>query len=233
MNPLLQQFLVTVFRWGLTFLAGFAVKLGIFKELGETEQYVAAGAVALAVLVWSLWSKYKGRIAFVKALESPAGTTEQEIKEQIKAESKTPVALFLWCLPMLSLALLLGCVAIKPGNDPLVVSTERFLTSAEGTFLLTLQINQHDREFFRENAPGFHRYCETLREPTPYPHFASTNILPQYRAWLLSVDDVKLAYKQGRSDSNAVLAAVNSLEAWVNKGQDWLAIVTNRTERLQ
>jgi len=93
MNPLLQQFLVTVFRWGLTLLAGLSVKLGIFKDLGETEQYIAAGALALSVLAFSMWGKYKSRLKFMVALHSEVGTTENEVIAKIKSGEPIPTVL--------------------------------------------------------------------------------------------------------------------------------------------
>lgn len=134
---------------------------------------------------------------------------------------------------LLVLALFLGlflttgatCRKLDPGASPVVVRTEQLLTSAQATFLFTLQVDQKDRGFWRSNAPAFHAFCETLRRPTTYQ---GTNVLPQYRVWLLSLDDVKLDYKAGRTSSNALATAGAALTSLMNQASAWSTIVTNR-----
>jgi hypothetical protein len=121
--------------------------------------------------------------------------------------------------------LVAGCASIKPGNDPLVVRTEQFLTTAQGTFLLTLQVDNADRGYWRKQAPAFHAYCEELRTPTPYQ---VTNTLPRYRVALLSLDDVKRDYQNARASSNALFTALTMLQSIQNQASAWLTIVTNR-----
>lgn len=86
MNPMLQQFLITIFRAGLLWLSGWLVKAGIFKE-DEIGNYVAAAAIGLVTLTWALWSRYKSRLTFLAALQAPPGTTEQEVKEIVKQQT--------------------------------------------------------------------------------------------------------------------------------------------------
>lgn len=124
-------------------------------------------------------------------------------------------------------AALSGCAKIQPGADPVVVNTERFLSSAQGTFLFTLQVDNADRGFWKVKAPAFHEYCETLRRPTPYP-FNSTNYLPQYRVALLGLNDLKNDYKAGRASSNALLTALSTLQGLQQQAVAWLTITTNR-----
>ena len=86
-------------------------------------------------------------------------------------------------------------------------------------------MDQKDRAFFRTNAPAFHQFCETLRRPTPYP--AATNALPQYRVWLLSLDDVKREYQAGRTSSNALATALTVLSGLTDQASAWATIATN------
>ena len=53
MNPLLQAALGAILRWGLAFLAGYLVKIGIWTGT-EADTYVTAGALAVLALAWSL-----------------------------------------------------------------------------------------------------------------------------------------------------------------------------------
>ena len=123
--------------------------------------------------------------------------------------------------------ILIACAALKPGSDPLVVRTEQFLTGAQGLFLFTLQVDNQDRGFWRTNAPAFHAFAEGLRTPTQYQ---VTNTLPRYRAGLLSLDDVKLDYKNARTtgNSNALFTALATWQSFASQANSWLTIVTNR-----
>ncbi len=172
MNPLLQQFLVTVFRWALTFAAGVLVKIGIFKEASETEQYVAAGALALAVLAWSLWSRYKGRIAFLKALDAPAGTTEAEIKAQVKAKAGPAVGLFL-ILGMFALGVAVmfcGCRNLAAGG---VYDGDKLLFEAETTIVTSYDLVNTFTQWEYENRarltkwPGIYAGAQKMRADYP------------------------------------------------------------------
>jgi hypothetical protein len=84
MNPLLVEALASIFRWGLALLAGYLVKAGIW-DASAAETYVAAAAIALVNLGWSLWQKYRSRIAFLTALDMRSGSTESDVKAVIAA----------------------------------------------------------------------------------------------------------------------------------------------------
>lgn len=99
MNPLLAQALGAIFRLLLAGVAGFLVQHGIWTQADAT-QYVAAAALALVALAWSLWQKYKSRIHFLTALEMPAGTTETKVVERVKIGGGV--------LPIVLLALAIG-----------------------------------------------------------------------------------------------------------------------------
>jgi hypothetical protein len=120
---------------------------------------------------------------------------------------------------------LLGCVHLQPGADPLVVRTEQFLTSAQGTFQYVLKVDQVDRPFWQTQAPAFHAFCEELRRPTPYQ---VTNTLPQYRVALLSLADVKRDYQTAKASSNDLFTALTTLQSVNQQAGAWLTIVTNR-----
>src|SRR5687767_5499623 len=89
MNPLLAAALGSILRWLLAFGAGFFVERGIWSS-DDAATYVAAAAVALLALAWSLWNKYRGRVKFLTALAMPAGATEAEVKEHIATGGPTP-----------------------------------------------------------------------------------------------------------------------------------------------
>ena len=128
-------------------------------------------------------------------------------------------------------AFLMGCAKIQPGADPIVVRTERTLQSAQATFQFALQVDNQDRGFWRMKAPAFHEFCNTLRVPTPYP-LDSTNLYPQYRVWLLSLNDLKNDYKAGRASSNHLFVGLNVLSGSLNQAGAWLTIVSNRNATL-
>lgn len=142
------------------------------------------------------------------------------------SDKKNPPGLPMVLIPfMLAIMLALGCAAIKPGNDKLVVRTEQFLTGAQASFLMTLRYDNADRGYWRTNAPAFHNFCEMLRKPTKYQ--AETN-LPQYRVMLLSLNDVKADYKAGKASSNELHTALATLESLIGQGKAWVTIVNSR-----
>lgn len=130
---------------------------------------------------------------------------------------------------MLSLsasALLLGCVALRPGADPLVVRTEQTLQTAGSTFDLVLRLDHSDRGFWRTNAPGFHNFCEWLRAPL-YVTPPGTN-LARALALQLQLDTVKREYKAARANSSDVLTALSTLQSALNQAGAWAGVITNR-----
>jgi len=200
-------------RWipAIVFLAGILMNLGIAKPDNWVRSLIfglIAGAASIVI-------------------------HRKLLKDWIDADvfpdngdKKNPPGLPMVLIPfMLMLTLALGCAAIKPGNDPIVVRTEQFLRASQDTFLLSLRYDQMDRGFWKTNAPAFHNYCEILRKPTAYG--TRTN-LPQYRVMLLSLNDVKGDYKSGKATSNELFTALSVLQGLQKQGSAWLTIVTNR-----
>ena len=119
----------------------------------------------------------------------------------------------------------IGCAAIQPGNDPLVVRTEQTLATGKSVFDATLGIDNANRPFFKTNAPAFHIFCEWLREPQAVPELSTT--LPRASAFLYSLDSVKRDYKASRSNSNALYSALVTFESVSAQTAAWLTIATN------
>jgi len=88
MNPVLSAAVGSILRWGLAIGAGYLVKAGIWSG-SDAETYVAAGAMGLLGLGWSLYAKYRGRIKLLTALEL-AGATEHEVKAIVAASPAAP-----------------------------------------------------------------------------------------------------------------------------------------------
>ena len=90
MNPLLVEALGSIVRAGLNIVAGYLVTAGIWTS-GDAEKYVAAAALAVISIGWSVWQKYGMRGKLVTALALPSGVTENEAHRVWKDEGvKTP-----------------------------------------------------------------------------------------------------------------------------------------------
>lgn len=122
--------------------------------------------------------------------------------------------------------LLAGCQLFKvdPGSDPLVVNVERLEASAVATFDFVLNVDNADRGFWRTNALAFHGFCEWLRAPMVVDQ---TNQLPRGLAMVKQLDNVKLAYKSSKADSNAVNTVFLTLQSAFNQASAWATITTN------
>jgi uncharacterized membrane protein YqaE (UPF0057 family) len=64
-------------------LCGGLIEKGIWTT-GQVEQLALGLAGFFATVVWILWIKYKDRLHFDAALQTPAGTTESEIRALVK-----------------------------------------------------------------------------------------------------------------------------------------------------
>lgn len=89
MNPLLQSFLGSLLRSLLFAGAGYLVNAGVITH-GEADQYITAFILFILPLGWSLWEKSQARKKLLTALILPPGTTENEVREYIKAGGVTP-----------------------------------------------------------------------------------------------------------------------------------------------
>jgi hypothetical protein len=117
-------------------------------------------------------------------------------------------------------AALFGCARLQPGADPLVVRVEQTESIAKDTFDMVLGIDNSQRDFYRSNAPGFHNFCEWLRQPQTVE---GTNTLPRSTAMLVSLDDIKLQYKAASASSNAVFTALQTVTAAMAQANEWMA----------
>lgn len=140
MNPLLQAALGAILRWGLAFLAGYLVKIGIWTGT-EADTYVTAGALAVLALAWSLWQKYRARLKFLAALDAPAGTDESDLK----VPKGQGAGLFIVALAV-SLAVgavFWGCAGKTPpnvGTAGKIAYAAKNVTDAAGTALKGIEL---------------------------------------------------------------------------------------------
>lgn len=89
MNPLLQQALGSIIRAILAGGAAWLVERGVWTK-ADSQTYLAAGALAVLSIGWSIWQKYKSRISFLTALSLPAGSTQMDVKEAVAAGAVPP-----------------------------------------------------------------------------------------------------------------------------------------------
>jgi hypothetical protein len=180
-------------------------------SLGNADLDKLLGSVSLlAGIVWKFW--HWNVTPSAPAASQPAAVPINRIVSVLALTA----ALFLFW----------GCAHLQPGADPIVVNVERFETTAKPTFDLALNVDNSNRAFFATNAPQFHHLCEWLRQPQTVEQ---TNTLPRAAAMLVSLDDVKLAYKAGRASSNEVFTVLTTAQSAVNQASSWLTVVTNQT----
>lgn len=87
MVALLPELIGSLVRAGVLFSAGWFVQQGIWTQDQAARFSTAITAwlvAALMALGWSLWQKYRARLKFLTALESPAGTHEAVVEDRIK-----------------------------------------------------------------------------------------------------------------------------------------------------
>ena len=121
------------------------------------------------------------------------------------------------------LALFIGCAAVQPGADPLVVRTEQTESIAFSTFNLVVHVDDANRPFFMTNAPAFHQFAEWLRAPQMVMQSPTNTItLPRGAAMLWSLDATKRAYISSKTYSNSLVSAVATVEHALAEAQMWL-----------
>ena len=120
--------------------------------------------------------------------------------------------------------LLAGCASLQPGADPLIVRAEQTETIAKSAFDTVLKFDNSNRGYWETNAPAYHSFCEWLRQPQTVE---VTNTLPRAAALLISLDDIKLAYKSSTASSNALVEAITTVSAAVTQAQAWITISTS------
>ena len=163
----------------------------------------------------------------------PAPTADPQPQQKVSSgPSAAALMLFSWgtwlrpfaiaCTSVLILTVTPGCAPLQPGADPIVVETERTEIVAKSTFDLILHVDNSNRPYFATNAPAFDELCQWLRQPQT---IEGTNTQPRAAALILSVDDVKLDYKAGRTSSNALWVACTTLQGLVNRAQAWSNVI--------
>jgi hypothetical protein len=80
MNPLLQDFLISLLRKALTIGATYLVTTG-WLDAGEADRYVSGFALLLVSLLWSLWDRYVARRLLVTALHTMPWTPEAQVAD--------------------------------------------------------------------------------------------------------------------------------------------------------
>lgn len=181
--------------------------------------------------VWQKWwtvppeiyaALFSAALVFIRlgvSKADPADPAAAAAPQPVNITKLTPL------LVLFSGLLFFGCAHLQPGADPIVVNVERTETIAKSSFDLVLNVDNSKRDFFATNAPGFHNFCEWLRAPQTVEE---TNTLPRCSALLVSLDDVKLSYKAGRSSSNQVFTALVTVQSAMNQANSWLSSITNQ-----
>lgn len=136
-------------------------------------------------------------------------------------------------LSALALVVIVGCAAIQPGQDPIVVNVERAQTIAAPTFDLVLETDNANRTFWKQNVPAFHGYCEWLRQrQLAFLADGTPTNVQRAIAMQLNLDKVKLDYKASKVDSNAVLEVLAALTSAENQANAWLVVMTNAAPKI-
>ena len=82
MNPFLQQILGVLVRTAIVWLAA---TFGAELSHDQVTQVAAQATPIVAVLVWSIWQKYRGRQKLLTALAMPSAMTEHEVEAAVSA----------------------------------------------------------------------------------------------------------------------------------------------------
>lgn len=90
MPPLMQEAFASILRHFLTIAAGVLVTQGIWTE-SQATTYVAAAALAVVGIGWSLYQKYGSRLKLVTALATPSVTSENAIEARVASGDTPPV----------------------------------------------------------------------------------------------------------------------------------------------
>lgn len=139
---------------------------------------------------------------------------------------------FVFMLGAVSLLLIVltGCLApgAKLTGDPIIIRAEQTESIAYSTFDMALKIDDANRDFWKTNAPDLHKFAEYLRQPVPVtnktiPADGRPTTIPRGASFVLSLDTVKLAYKQGKATSNEVVTVLATVESAVTQSQKLIA----------
>jgi hypothetical protein len=199
------------------------------KGIGDSSVWEGVGGAVIAIVTFLISHKWNA---------TPTTITTNTIAPTT-AGRQSGFALFelmmFTALAGVVVCVFVGCAAIQPGNDPIVVNVERTETVARDTFDMVLGIDNSQRGFYRTNAPAFHSFCEWLRQPQSVPDFNSPTAamltLPRASAMLISLDNVKLDYKSAKASSNDVFTALQTVTGAMAQANAWLntGVATNST----
>ena len=121
--------------------------------------------------------------------------------------------------------LFVGCVALQPGADPLVVRVEQAETLAKASFDFVVTTDDSNRAYWITNSPAFHNFAEWLREGVQCD---AGKELPRGICMIQQVDTAKLAYLADKSQSNALLTVFGVLTDAQAQAAAWKTIATGK-----
>lgn len=125
MSPLLASFLASILRHALTGASVYFVTHGYFSQ-GDAANYVAAFITFLLGLGWSLWQKYGSRIAFLTALQLPAGSSEEQVTAKIQSGQGAPLVPLVLAIVLASLSM--TACASMPAKQKAAISLQAIET---------------------------------------------------------------------------------------------------------
>lgn len=132
------------------------------------------------------------------------------------------------CALVLSLILAVcidsGCVSVAAGSDPLVVRTEQVETGAYATFDTFLKLDDiaQSNPLASNSWASAHAFAVYLRQPVQN----GSNTVPFGVGTVLSLDQVKLAYKAGTASSNALVTALAVVSTTAAQASQYSALVS-------
>jgi hypothetical protein len=198
----------------------------ISKGIGDKALWEILSSAIVGLVTWYISHRWNAAPATSNA---DASTSNQPPTTASSGFVRLPMLFFtLTAVGALFAALIVGCAHIQPGQDPIIVNTERVQTIAAPTFDLVLETDHSNRAFWETKAPAFHDFCEWLRQ-TQTAQLADgtpTNV-QRAIAMQLNLDKVKLDYKASKVSSNAVLEAIAALESAEQQANAWLVVITN------
>lgn len=132
-------------------------------------------------------------------------------------DPKTPVAMLLALLLPFSVV---GCAALAPGADPVVVRAEQSIQIAFSTFDTFLKLEHDNSAKVKDKAPEVHQFAEWLREK-------DASGTSQGIAMIRSADNFKNAYKSNRTAENKanLITILATLESAVSETQKHLTAI--------
>lgn len=191
-----REVLLGLVRHVLTAAGGYLVAQGLADDSSINE--LAGGIVTVLGVSWSIWVKWQGK-------KAAAGVVAMVLLAGLVAG---------------------GCVRLAPGEDALVVRVEQTQEIAAPTFDLVLSVDDASRDYWRTNAPGFHGFCEWLRQPIAYasPEFGETNVA-RVLMMQFQVDDLKQDYRRARASSNDLHVAWQTLQSALSQAEAWKGVI--------